>query len=633
MTSFEIAENSFALDGKPLQVLAGTIHYFRVPREYWADRIHKARLMGLNTIETYVPWNLHEPVPGIWEDTGRLDLAGFLETVAAEGMHAIVRPGPYICAEFDGGGLPGWLFKDAPAVAHRDDRVSAGNTPVRSLDPSFMVPAANYLRRVYDIVAPRQVTRGGPVILVQIENEYGAYGNDHAYLQALTDLARQCGIEVPLTTVDQPAGTMLEDGTLPELLTTGSFGSRATERMAKLRQVQPTGPIMCSEFWDGWFDGWGEYHHTTTPSASAQDLADLVEAGASVTLYMFHGGTNFGLTNGANDKGQFRAITTSYDYDAPLDETGYPTEKYWQFREVLGRVTELPEEVPGERPAAPVRSGTFSDAVGFADVADQLSQFRPAGTELTMDSVGQYRGFARYRYIFDDDGETSRTGAPAQPHTLAIGEVRDRAIVEVDGVRTAVLERMDHDHVAAIDGGARQLDLLVEDMGRVNYGPRIGEHKGLVGPVLIDGAERGGWQIAPVELNNLAPVRESLRPVPVPTADGSDDPAMGKDGSDEQFAVVENGATVTRPTFLRAAISLEEAADLFLDTALWGRGLVWINGNLLGRYSRRGPQRTMYVPAPYLTAGENELIVFETDPVMNMRWQLAEGPDLGPLDW
>ncbi|MGO1593540.1 MAG: beta-galactosidase, partial [Ancrocorticia sp.] len=478
--------------------------------------------------------------------------------------------------------------------------------PVRTLAPEFMVPASNYLRRVYDIVAPFQISRGGPVILVQIENEYGAYGNDHAYLRSLTDLTRQCGIDVPLTTVDQPAGTMLEDGSLPDLLATGSFGSRAKERLAKLRDVQRTGPLMCSEFWDGWFDSWGQYHHTTLSSAC--ELADLLEAGASVNLYMFHGGTNFGLTNGANDKGQYRAITTSYDYDAPLDETGHPTAKYWEFREVLSRFTDLPDEVPSERPVAPVHAGTFTGALALSAIADQLGEFRPSGGALTMDSVGQYRGFARYRRIFDDDEFRPSAG----PHILRIGEIRDRAIVEVDGRRIGVLERMDHDQVLTFDGSPSRIEILVEDMGRVNYGPRIGEHKGIVGSVSIDGTDVPDWEIAPLDIENLMPVGEALR----------------------QAVVVENNeVTVTAPTFLRAHVTIDGPTDLFLDTQGWGHGLAWINGHLLGRYSRRGPQRTLYVPAPYLRAGENELLVFETDPAEGLSWATLAGPDLGPVDW
>ena len=291
--SFAIGEHDFLLDGEPHRVISGALHYFRIHPDQWRDRIRMGRMMGLNTIETYVAWNEHSPEPGVFDTIGRLDLARFLREVQEEGLHAIVRPGPYICAEFDGGGFPAWLFRD-PEVG------------VRTLEPRYMAAVTDYLRAVMDIVAPLQIDRGGPVILLQVENEYGAYGSDHAYLQALTDLFRETGATVPLTTVDQPEPAMLAAGNIPGLLATGSFGSRATERLAALRRQQPTGPLMCSEFWCGWFDHWGAHHHTTDAAASARELNDLLAAGASVNIYMLHGGTNFGLTNGANDKGVYQ---------------------------------------------------------------------------------------------------------------------------------------------------------------------------------------------------------------------------------------------------------------------------------------------------------------------------------------
>ena len=250
--TFEIGAEDFLLDGQPHRILSGAIHYFRVHPEQWADRIRKARLMGLNTIETYVAWNAHEPRKGEWDATGANDLGAFLDAVAAEGMHAIVRPGPYICAEWTNGGLPTWLTGD-PLVG------------LRRSEPHYMAEVARFLANVYEIVAPRQIDRGGNVILVQIENEYGAYGSDKEYLAQLVQLTRDAGITVPLTTVDQPQPAMLRDGSLPGVHLTASFGSHATERLATLREHQSTGPLMSMEFWDGWFDWWGGHHHTTEP--------------------------------------------------------------------------------------------------------------------------------------------------------------------------------------------------------------------------------------------------------------------------------------------------------------------------------------------------------------------------------
>ena len=340
MPTITIGDADFLLDGQPHRILSGAIHYFRVHPEQWADRIHKARLMGLNTIETYVAWNAHEPRRGAWDATGWNDLGRFLDLVAAEGMHAIVRPGPYICAEWHNGGLPVWL-------------TSTPEVGLRRSEPGYLAEVERYLRNVYDIVEPRQLDRGGPVILVQIENEYGAYGDDKDYLAELVRVTLDAGITVPLTTIDQPQPQMLRDGSLPGVHLTGSFGSRVPERLAELRRHQPTGPLMCAEFWDGWFDWWGGVHHTTSVAAAAAELDALLAAGASVNIYMFHGGTNFGHTGGANDKGRYLPIVTSYDYDAPLDEAGNPTEKYFAFRDVIARYAPVPDEVPAAAASTP----------------------------------------------------------------------------------------------------------------------------------------------------------------------------------------------------------------------------------------------------------------------------------------
>src|SRR5689334_10325120 len=404
MTTFEIAGDDFVLDGEPHRILSGAIHYFRVHPDDWADRIRKARLMGLNTVETYVPWNAHEPRQGEWTTEGGLDLDRFLRTVQAEGMHAIVRPGPYICAEWDNGGLPAWLFTD-PEVG------------IRRSEPRFLSAVTAYLERVLAIVRPLQVTAGGPVLLVQVENEYGAYGDDKEYLRHLTEVTLRAGIDVPLTTVDQPEPHMLENGSLPGLLKTASFGSRSRERLATLRRHQPTGPLMCSEFWDGWFDHWGAHHHTTPVAQSAADLDALLELGASVNIYMFHGGTNFGFTNGANDKGVYQPIVTSYDYDAPLDEAGEPTEKFWAFREVIAKHAPVPSEDAVAGAAAPSLTVPFDASVPLFAVADRLGRWDHRDDLPSFDALGHYSGFGLYRTEIDT----------TEPAVLEFGEVRDRA--------------------------------------------------------------------------------------------------------------------------------------------------------------------------------------------------------------
>lgn len=337
---FAIGETDFLLDEQPWRILSGSLHYFRIHPDQWADRIAKARGMGLNTIETYVAWNAHSPRPGVFETEAGLDLGRFLDLVAEQGMNAIVRPGPYICAEWDNGGLPAWLFQRP-------------GTGIRSSEPTYLAAVTEYYQQLAPILVPRQIDRGGPIILMQVENEYGAYGDDKAYLKALAELNREIGVTVPLITVDQPTHTMLENGSLPELHLTGSFGSRVPERLETLRKHQQTGPLMCSEFWNGWFDSWGLHHHTTPVAEIAHSLDELLARGGSVNIYMLQGGTNFGFTNGANHKGTYAPIVTSYDYDAPLDEAGNPTEKYWAMRDVISKYAPVGEPPNAEAAPAP----------------------------------------------------------------------------------------------------------------------------------------------------------------------------------------------------------------------------------------------------------------------------------------
>ncbi|MBD3943078.1 beta-galactosidase [Microbacterium sp. NEAU-LLC] len=571
--SFAIGETDFLLDGEPFRVLSGALHYFRVHPGQWADRIRKARLMGLNTIETYVAWNAHEPVRGEWDATGWNDLGAFLDLVAAEGMHAIVRPGPYICAEWHNGGLPVWLT-GMPGIG------------LRRSEPAYLAEVTTYLQRVYDIVAPRQIDRGGPVVLVQIENEYGAYGSDTAYLEHLVRVTRDAGITVPLTTIDQPTDQMLSDGRVEGAHLTGSFGSRAPERLATLRRHQPTGPLMCAEFWDGWFDWWGAAHHTTSAADSAAELDALLAAGASVNFYMFHGGTNFGLTNGANHKGRYLPIVTSYDYDAPLDEAGRPTDKFFAFRDVIAKYAPVPDEVPAAGDPAPV----FQVEVRAVEVAVAAS---PARHDMppTFEQLEHLSALVAYE-----------TDLPAAG-VLRFGEVRDHAWVSVDGAAVGTLSRTRGEDAIVVPAG--RLRVLVEEQGRVNYDVRLGEVKGLVGGVFLDGAPLAGWTATPLDVA-----------------------ALGRDAA----MAPTGGSADIGPFVLRGSFDLDEVTDLFLDTGGWGKGYAIVNGFVLGRYWSNGPQRTLYVPAAALRAGENTLVVIELDRVVEPVVRFVAAPELGPRE-
>lgn len=578
---FQIGESDFLLDGQPHRIMSGAIHYPRVHPELWRDRIRKARLMGLNTIETYVAWNAHEPVRGQWDASGPLDLGRFLDIVAEEGMHAIVRPGPYVCAEWHNGGLPTWLTADP-------------DMRLRSSDPRYLEAVTSYLERVNEILAPRQIDRGGSVVLVQIENEYGAYGSDKAYLRELIRLTRAAGITVPLTQVDQPIAHMMEGGAHEGLHKTGSFGSRISERLATLRQHQPTGPLMCMEFWCGWFDHWGEKHHTTPAEDSARDLDELLAAGASVNIYMVHGGTNFGLTAGANDSGRYLPMVTSYDYDSPISESGDLTPKFHAFREVIARHAPVPDEPLPEPVDAPELSVDLdSVAAPLELVASDRGEFP---SPPTLDELGPDLVLAEYRTV-----------APSTAVGVLDAEVRDHAWVLRDGVQAGILQRILGDNSVGLPAG-RDLTLLVEELGRVNYDQRIGEAKGVIGTPTLDGAPLPGpWHV---------------RTFDVPALGEAVAAAAGTEG------LVRSGRAVG-PVGLRGTFELGDAADLFLDTRGWGKGYAWVNGFFLGRYWRRGPQRTLYVPGPATRAGANTVVIVELEQVTDATARFVARPDLG----
>ncbi|GAB3288270.1 glycoside hydrolase family 35 protein [Pseudoclavibacter terrae] len=642
--TFEIGDEHFLLDGEPHRVLSGALHYFRVHPEQWADRIHKAKLMGLNTIETYVAWNAHEPRKGEWDATGWNDLGRFLDLVAAEGMHAIVRPGPYICAEWHNGGLPTWLTA-MPGIG------------LRRSEPTYLAEVETYLRRVYDIVVPRQIDLGGPVVLVQIENEYGAYGNDTAYLERLVEVTREAGITVPLTTIDQPTDQMLSDGSVAGAHLTGSFGSRADARLATLRRHQPTGPLMCAEFWDGWFDWWGAFHHTTSVEDAARELDALLAAGASVNFYMVHGGTNYGLTNGANHKGRYLPITTSYDYDAPLDEAGNPTPKFFAFKDVIAKYAAVPAETPAAGGPAPELTAPLSSIAADAwlpTVADarvgspgSAGSAGSAGSTASAASADTARsaGSAASADAARSDGTPASPATYAVPPTfdalqhlsalvsyevelpdassprlLEFEEVRDHAWVSVDGIPVGTLSRTLHETAIVVPPGQR-LSVLVEEQGRVNYAERIGEEKGIIGAPLLDGVPLEGWTATPIDVAEAG----------LAIAAAGDSIAGGFAGA-PAFAPLHHGGTPLGITGLRGEFVLDEPTDLYLDTSRWGKGYALVNGFLLGRYWRSGPQQTLYVPGSVLRSGTNTISVIELEVTASPVARFVAQAALGPLE-
>ncbi|MFD8638344.1 beta-galactosidase, partial [Streptomyces sp. NPDC059656] len=540
--------------------------------------ISKARLLGLNTVETYVPWTLHAPRRGEFRLDGGLDLPRFLDLAAAEGLHVLLRPGPYICAEWEGGGLPSWLLTEEDIA-------------LRSRDPRFLAAVDGYLAALLPPLKPYLSTAGGPVVAVQLENEYGAFGEDTGYLADLAGLLRTHGVDVPLFTCDQPGD--LARGGLDGVLRTVNFGSRVEAGHDALRRHQPTGPLMCSEFWIGWFDRWGAAHTTRDAADAAADLDRLLSAGASVNIYMLHGGTNFGLTNGANDKGTYRPTVTSYDYDALLDEAGDPTPKYEAFREVIARHAPVPDAtVPTRgRKLAPV-TVELDHCAGLFEQDRLFGEAVLGDRPLTMEQLGQSFGFVLYEASLPAAG----------PTVLRIDEVRDRAQVFVDGQPVGVLEREHHEHALAFTspGPGARLAVLVENQGRVNYGPGVHDRKGLLGTITVNGAPLAEW---------------SSRPLPLDSPDGI------------AFAPA---APLVGPAFHRGSFEVDRPADGHLALAGWTKGQAWINGFALGRYWSRGPQATLYVPAPALRAGRNEITVLELHATAVRTVELRDRPDRGP---
>ncbi|WP_157246151.1 glycoside hydrolase family 35 protein [Nonomuraea typhae] len=544
-----------------MKVLSGAMHYFRTLPEQWPDRLGKLRAMGVDTVETYVPWNLHEPHPGTFVFTGLADMEGFFRAAGEAGLQVIVRPGPYICAEWENGGLPAWL----PG-------------PLRCHDPRFLEPVDRFFDEVIPRIAAHQATRGGNVVMVQVENEYGSYGTDPVYLRHLADGLVRRGIEVPLFTSDGATDLMLTGGTLPGVLATANFGSGAERQFGVLARHRPQDEPFCMEFWNGWFDHFGEPHHTRDPQDAARALEEILERG-SVNFYMGVGGTSFGFFAGANtdDEGVYQPTVTSYDYDAPISESGELTPKFWAYREVLGRYAELPPVPESTTTRLPEQRVELGGRLALLDCLDVLSTgtVRAAATR-TFEELGQDYGLAVYR--------TRIPGPREDALEVSVRGLRDRANVLVDGVVAGVLERDGASGVAVkTPAGGAELTLVVEAMGRVNYGPLTGERKGILDGVRHERQYLFGWEIDPVPL------------------------------ADVSCLPWDRATTAQGPAFYRGTLHVVRPADGFLALPGWVKGHVWVNGFHLGRYWDKGPQVTLYVPWPLLREGANEIVVLEMD--------------------
>lgn len=559
---FRLGEEDFLLNGKPYRIMAGEVHFQRIPREYWADRLLKIKAAGLNTVGTYIFWNALEPEPGQWDFTGRNDLAAFIRTAERLGLWVIVRPGPYACAEWDFGGLPIWLLR-TPDIK------------VRCSDPRYLAACESYILKIAEVIRDLQIHRGGPVLMVQVENEYGSFGNDRDYMRALQGFWDKAGIEVPLFTADGATPYMLEAGSLPGAAIGLDPGTNEKD-FAVAARLERGVPVFCSELYPGWLTHWGEEWARVKTEDVTAELRWLLDHGKSFSLYMFHGGTNFGFWAGANFSDKYQPDVTSYDYDAPLNEMGQPTPKYFAIRDLLLRYlpkgTKLPD-LPQPVPTIEIPAISLDEN---ASVFDNLPPPVRSPQPGPMESYGQDHGFILYR--------TKLLGH--RGGKLTVTDLHDYAGVYVDGKFLGTIDRTKKEtgiEIPKAEPANETLDILVEAMGRINFGPRLIDRKGIT--------ER-------VTLNNMTLMTWDVYGLPM--------------GEDDLRLIRFGGRPADRPAnFFRGGFELQATGDTYLDMTGWKKGAVWVNGHNLGRYWEIGPQKRLYCPAPFLKRGKNEVIVFD----------------------
>ncbi|WP_338100486.1 glycoside hydrolase family 35 protein [Salipaludibacillus agaradhaerens] len=569
-------KDQFLLNGEPFRILSGSIHYFRVVPGYWRDRLEKLKACGLNTVETYIPWNFHEPHKHDFRFDGMRDIEAFIKEADALGLYVILRPSPYICAEWEMGGLPAWLLKDRDMM-------------LRCADPSYL----QHVKEYYDVLLPKlatyQYSKGGPVIAFQIENEYGAYGNDKAYLNAIKRMYEAHGIQELLFTSDGP--DMIKAGSLDNVLTTLNFGSKVKEAYQQLEDYKPGSPKLCAEFWIGWFDSWGNPHHTREADNTGDVFNDMLEAGGSVNFYMFHGGTNFHFYNGANHYQTYEPTITSYDYDALLTESGDITAKYRSVHDVLQHYHSQLEPLPTfktERLGPQTIKMTRS--VSIFDTLPSVSRRLQSKAPLSMEQADQAYGYMLYR--------TQVPGKGA--YTIDLEPIRDRAYLYINGEFKKTFYRNDKIKEITLDfpNEVNIFEIFVENMGRVNYGKYLKDRKGLIDNIWINNQYMFDWEMYAIEL--------------------------------EDFSLDFSDQTETRyPKFYTGEVTLDQPKDTFINLDGWKKGNVFVNGFNLGRYWEVGPQKTLYLPGPLLVKGVNTLCVLELEGTATDHILFTDQPNLG----
>ncbi|RZU64246.1 beta-galactosidase [Microterricola gilva] len=552
MAALTWRDGSLLRDGKPYRMLSGSIHYFRVHPEQWEDRLRRLAAMGANTVDTYVAWNFHEEVEGVRRFDGWRDLERFIRLAGDVGLEVLLRPSPYICAEWSNGGLPAWLT----------GRVRA----VRTSDPAFLAAVDAWYDELLPRMAPLQAVHGGPIVAVQVENEYGSFGSDRAYLEHQRDAIRAHGIVELLTTADGIMADMHHHGSVAGALPTFTFGTGVATAQ---RLAAPGTALVCSELWGGWFDHWGERHHVRSRESMMGTVDELLTAGGSLSMYMAHGGTNFGLWNGANWDGVLQPTVTSYDSDAPIGEDGTLGPKFHALRAAFAPFHQraLPA-VPAAPRFQPEQTVPLTAEVALVDAVRSIPAAHVHAMPLSFEDLGVSDGIVVYESTtFIHEGAV-----------LTIDGLHDRAGVFVDGERIATLARDGQLSVSIPGGGVAVITIVVESLGRINYGPLIGERKGILQGVRLGNRYVHGWTHRVLPLDGWQP--------------------SGVAGTDGVASAI---------------IEVAEPADAWLAFPGGAKGMVWLNGFLLGRYWAVGPQVTLYAPAPLWRAGRNELRVLDVD--------------------
>lgn len=551
--------------GEKTQIISGSIHYFRVVPEYWKDRLEKLKAMGCNTVETYIAWNIHEPKEGEFQFEGDKDFCKFIEIAQELGLYVIVRPSPYICAEWEFGGLPSWLLTKTGIRLRCSNKV-------------YLDCVARYYDEVIPRLVPYQITNGGPIIMMQIENEYGYYGNDKEYLNALKNMMTDRGVTVPFVTSDGPFKQCLADGSVEGSWPTGNFGSKGAERFETLKNAIGDQALMCMEFWVGWFDHWRmEKHSTTDLEEHKKSLKEMLDRG-NVNFYMFHGGTNFGFMNGANYDEKLGADVTSYDYDAPLTEDGQITEKYRAFREIISNYREIPEvEFTTKIKRKNYGILKIEEKTDLFANLEHLDKPVRSAMPMSMEELGQDYGYVLYRTTLERGSHIN---------SCEIRGGADRAILFSDEKQVEIRHDYEMDRKTGFELNEEQgkFDILMENMGRVNFGPELElQKKGITYGVLFDDTFQMGWDMYRLTLTDLTELDFSQT------------------------------YTEGMPAFYRCYVDVDEVGDTFLDVTGFGKGCAFVNGRNIGRFWEEGPQKRLYIPGPLLKEGRNEIILFETD--------------------